>query len=75
MLVPATGITATAKKSGSNVSITFPTQAGVLYRVFYRNSLATGNWTLLTTVLGDGSVKSASDPSASAQRFYKIVAP
>lgn len=75
MLVPAAGIAATATKSRSNANISFPTQDGVLYRVFYRDSLATGTWTLLSTILGDGSVKTASDPSVGAQRFYRIVAP
>ena len=55
--------------------ISFPTQAGVSYRVFYRDNLNVGNWVLLTTVVGDGTVKSVSDPATSAGRFYKIVAP
>lgn len=75
MLVPASGINLTAGRSGNNVIISFPTQAGVIYRVFYRDNLATGNWSLLTTVLGDGTVKSASDPATSAGRFYKVTAP
>ena len=51
MLVPASGITLTAARSGGNVVLSFPTQTGVNYRVFYRPDLTTGNWTLLTTVL------------------------
>jgi hypothetical protein len=50
-------------------------QAGVVYRVLYRNDLGTGNWTLLTTVLGDGTVKGVSDTSGDTARFYKVVAP
>jgi hypothetical protein len=75
MLVSASGITLSAARSGSNVNISFPTQAGVAYRVFYRNDLNAGSWTVLTTVLGDGTVKSVSDPSTAAKRFYKVVAP
>ena len=75
MLVPATGISLNAARSGNNIVISFPTQAGVTYRVFYRDNLAAGNWTLLTTVLGDGTVKSASDSLAGGQRFYKVTAP
>jgi hypothetical protein len=75
MLVPASGITLSAARSGSNVSISFPTQAGATYRVFYRANLTTGNWILLTTVLGDGSVKSVSDPLTGSQRFYKVTSP
>ena len=75
MLVPASGITLSAAGSGSNVSISFPTQAGATYRVFYRANLTTGNWNLLTTVLGDGTVKSVSDPLTGSQRFYKMTSP
>jgi hypothetical protein len=75
MFVPAGGISLKAARSGNNTLISFPTQQGVLYRVFYRTDIATGNWTLLTTVLGDGSVKSASDSSTDRQRFYKVVSP
>jgi hypothetical protein len=75
MLVPASGITLTAGRSGNNVVISFPTQAGVSYRVFYRDELNVGTWSLLTSVPGDGTVKAASDPATSAGRFYKVVAP
>jgi hypothetical protein len=37
--------------------------------------LTTGNWILLTTVLGDGTVKSLSDPTAGSQQFYKVTSP
>ena len=72
MLVPASGITLSAARSGSNVSISFPTQFDAIYKVFYRADLTTGNWILLTSVLGDGTVKSVSDPTTGSQRFYKV---
>lgn len=76
MLVPANGISLTASRSGNNILVSFPTQTGVNYRVFYRTDLsATNNWVLLTSVLGNGSVKSATDSLAAGQRFYKVVAP
>lgn len=75
MLVPASGITLSAAKAGSNVSISFPTQNGAAYRVFYRTDLINGNWILLTTVLGNGSVKSVGDPISGSQRFYKVTSP
>jgi hypothetical protein len=75
MLVPATGITLTARLSGGNTILSFPSQAGVVYRVFYRTNLASGNWTLLSTLLGNGAVTSVSDAAASAARFYRVVAP
>ena len=76
MLVPATGIKLSATRAGSNVLVTFPTQAGSSYRVFYSTGLSAGSWTLLNTVLGDGTVKSVSDSTASGnQRFYKVTSP
>jgi hypothetical protein len=75
MFVPASGIPISAAKIGAAVQVSFPTQTGVLYRVFYRTDLTGGNWSLLTTVLGDGSAKTVSDPAPDLQRYYKIVAP
>lgn len=75
MLVPLQGITISAAKSGSNIAISFPTQAGASYRVFYSTSLTSGAWTLLTTVAGDGTVKTANDPTTGAPRFYKVTSP
>ena len=76
MLVQASGISLSAKAAGSNVVVSFPSQAGSNYRVFYRTNLSTGNWTLLNAVLGDGTVKSVTDSSAASnQRFYKVTSP
>jgi hypothetical protein len=75
MLVPASGITLTAVRSGNNVAVSFPSQSGVIYRVFYRDNLSTGTWSLLTSVLGDGTVKSVNNPATATGRFYKVIAP
>lgn len=76
MLVPASGLQLSAASAGRNVLVSFPTQSGYNYRVFYRTNLTSGNWSLLNAVLGDGTVKSASDSSASSnQRFYKVTSP
>jgi hypothetical protein len=75
MLVQVSGITLSAKHSNGSTVLSLPTQPGVIYRVFYRTSLATGQWSLLTTVLGDGTVKTVSDSSTDTARFYKVVAP
>jgi hypothetical protein len=76
MLVPTTAINITAARAGNNVNISFPTQAGWGYRVFYRTSLTTGSWTLLNSTAGNGSVKSVTDASpGDAQRFYKVTSP
>jgi hypothetical protein len=76
MLVPASAINLSAARSGNNINISFPTQLGSGYRVFYRTNLTTGNWTLLNTVLGNGSMEVVTDSSpAGNQRFYKVTSP
>ena len=74
MLVPVSGISLSAAHSGTGTSLSFPTQPGVIYRVFYTSDLSAG-WTLLSTISGDGTTKSVSDSSGAAVRFYKVVAP
>jgi hypothetical protein len=75
MLVPAQTITISAGKSGNNIHISFPTQLGANYRVFYNTTVSGGTWSLLTTVGGDGTVKTVSDPATAAVRFYKVTSP
>jgi hypothetical protein len=76
MLVPASGANLSAAVSGNNFNISFPTQNGFIYRVFYRTNLVAGNWSLLSTVLGTGSVMTVTDSTAtSSQRFYKVTSP
>jgi len=75
MLVPLQGISLSATRSGANVVVSFPTQPGVTCRVYSSTSLTSGAWTLLSTVAGDGTVKSVSDPATSAQRYYRVISP
>jgi hypothetical protein len=75
MLVPVAGVSLTATIVGDEVLISFPTLAGLNYRILYRDDLATGEWMLLESVAGDGSVASVADPITAATRFYKLLAP
>jgi len=75
MLIPAAGIKLSAAISGSNVVLSFPSQAGVVYSVYYRDALASGNWSFLTNVLGSGSLKPVSIPVTATPQFYMVVAP
>lgn len=76
MLVSTSGIKVTAARSGKNVTISFPTQAGSTYRVFYRTNLMAGNWLLLNSALGSGSLQPVTDTGAAdQQRFYKVTSP
>ena len=74
MLVAVRGINLSAAKSGNNAVVSFPTTAGTSYSVYVTTSL-TGSWSRLTTVAGDGSVKSVSDPITGGTRFYKVTSP
>jgi hypothetical protein len=75
MLVPTSGIHMSASKLGANAVISFPTQAGVVYRVFSCTDLTSGNWNLLTNVLGNGAAEPVSIPVTSSVQFFKVVAP
>ena len=75
MLVPASGVTVSAGRVSNNITLSFPTQPGVNYRIFYRDDLTTGSWVLLGSVVGDVTTKSFSDSATAAKRFYKVVAP
>ncbi|MDB6112689.1 MAG: hypothetical protein JWR69_4439 [Pedosphaera sp.] len=73
MLVPlAAPVSLTATPSGSNILVSFPTVAGFSYTVSYKNQLSDPNWTPLSTVAGNGSVKSVSDGLTQASRFYRL---
>ena len=52
------------------------TQSGATYTVQYKDDLNTPGWSILTTINGDGTVKTFSDPTPSPlQRFYQIITP
>jgi hypothetical protein len=76
MLVPASPIRLSAARSGNNINVSFPAQTGGVYRVFYRTNLTVGNWTLLNSAPGNGSVESVTDSTGGgSQRFYKVTSP
>jgi len=57
----ASAVHLSISRTGSTISIQFPTQSGINYTVFYSGSLNPANWQPLTTISGDGSVKTATD--------------
>lgn len=72
-LVPvASPVSLTAARNGSNILVSFPTQTGFSYTVSYKNRLTDANWTILSTVSGDGTVKSVSDGLGQTSRFYLL---
>ncbi|EEF57883.1 hypothetical protein, partial [Pedosphaera parvula] len=78
MFVPAAApsalpVSVSISHSGSNLVLSFPTQAGHNYTVQFKNNLNAGTWGTLNTVAGDGSVKNVSDPLGT-NRFYRVSA-
>jgi hypothetical protein len=62
----------TAAVSGSNIQLSFSTIVGPTYNVYYRNSLSSGSWTLLTSTPGDGTVKTVPDALGTTPKFYYV---
>jgi hypothetical protein len=75
MLVPASGIRLSAARSGNNAVISFPSQAGLVYSVYSRASLVSGNWGFVTTALGTGGVVPVTVPATTAAQYYEVLAP
>jgi hypothetical protein len=78
MFVPAVSSPSTfpisVSASGNTISIRFQTQNSISYTVLYSNSLNPTSWQTLTTISGDGTVKTATDTIIGSQRFYKVEA-
>jgi hypothetical protein len=73
MLVPAaTQVSLSVALAGSNVQLSFPTQSGLTYQVWRKFALTDANWTLISTVAGDGSVKTVLDGIVPGQGFYRL---
>jgi hypothetical protein len=73
MFLPAaSAVHLSISRTGSTISIQFPTQSGFSYTVLYNSSLTGGSWQTLTTISGDGTVKTATDTMGSSPRFYRV---
>ena len=56
-------------------TVSFPTTAGFLYHVQYKDDFTEGSWTALATnIVGSGATNSVADPSSPATRFYRVLA-
>jgi hypothetical protein len=59
--------------SGNTTTFSFVTQSGHTHYVEYTTSLNPTSWTLLQTIVGDGTTANVSDTSASgAARYYRV---
>ena len=67
-------VTIAASALGGLMNLTFPTTSGVTYEVLYTDSLTSPiTWYTNSTIVGDGTVKSVSDPIGATQRFYRLL--
>jgi len=60
-------------KVGNNFLLSFQTEPGKTYTVQYANSLPASSWQNLTTVTGDGTVKTVTNAAPGVpERFYRL---
>jgi hypothetical protein len=66
----------TATLSSPNVLLSFQTQAGFHYTIYYKNNLTDPTWTILPVagnpVVGNGAIESVSDTLGQGHRFYLL---
>jgi hypothetical protein len=62
----------TAARSGGNLQLSFPTISGPTYQVLYKTNLTDATWQVLTSVAGDGTVKTVPEALGSVRRFYIV---
>jgi len=61
-----------ANVSGNNFVMSFGTQPGFNYTVQSKTNLNDASWNAVSTVSGDGTTKSVSDPKTGPRRFYRL---
>lgn len=71
LLAPA--LVLNASTAGGSINLSFGTQPGFNYSLLYTENLGGGAWTELSTVPGDGSVKTFSSSMAGPGRFYRLL--
>jgi beta-glucanase (GH16 family) len=71
---PGAPITLSAARAGSDVELSFETQAGQSYEVLYKTDLTETSWSLLQDVTGDGTIMSVFDPISSPAGYYLVEA-
>ncbi len=79
MLVPVSANRASITPSitGGIITLSFPTQMGHTYAVYWKNNLTDPGWTQLVgggnPVTGNGLVQSVTDSVNQSQRFYELI--
>jgi hypothetical protein len=63
-----------ARKDADHIELSWMSRVGVSYTIEWTGDLG-GQWTLLTTVVGNGGMLTADDSLAGSRRFYRCVVP
>lgn len=61
--------------AGGAITFSFTSEAGVTYRVQYKDSLNDANWQTLETKTGTGSDINVSYPLTAGNRFFRVITP
>jgi hypothetical protein len=76
MLVPSANpnpVSLQASQAGGNIVLSFATESGVSYQVQYKDTLTDANWSNLgSAVVGNGAIRSVTDPTVGSKRFYRL---
>ena len=74
MLLPiANPVTLNATLTGGNMVLSFDTETGFSYQVQYKQQLENGSWSNLgSSISGNGTVQTVSDPATAGKRFYRL---
>jgi len=62
-------------EASGSMAFELNTEAGRTYTVEYADTLPSSNWQTLTTITGDGTTKTVSDPASGLRRFYRVSVP
>jgi hypothetical protein len=69
-----TPVELTISTVGGGVQLAWPTQFGSTYQVTYSDSLGSPSWqTLGAPVVGDGTIKTVTYPTAGQGRYYRVL--
>jgi len=62
-------------EASGSLAFELSTEAGQTYTVEYADTLPSSNWQTLTTITGDGTTRTVSDPASFPARFYRVRTP
>ena len=71
---PAAPVLTSVNRTGDTFSVSFTSETGVNYKLQYNDSLAEGGWSDGLSITGDGNVRTLSDVTTRAVRFYRVLA-